>query len=62
MKGLVLFISHYGKQPNRSPRQLLNKSRIPVMRPLFQDLRQKPPDLQDVNFVVIRSPNKICKG
>ena len=61
MKGLVLFISHYGntKQVAETIAKQITDSGHEA---IVQDLRQKPPDLQDVNFVVIGSPTRFARA
>jgi flavodoxin len=60
MKGLVLFISHYGntKQVAETIGQQIKDSGHEA---IVQDLRQKLPDLQGVNFVVIGSPTRFAR-
>ena len=61
MKGLILFRSHYGntKQVAESlARQITALGHEAVV----QDLRQKLPDLQDLDFVMIGAPTRLAKG
>jgi flavodoxin len=60
MKGLVLFRSHYGntKQVAESIGQQITALGHEA---IIQDLRQKLPDLQDFNFILIGSPTRFAR-
>jgi len=61
MKGLVLFRSHYGntKQVADSIAQQITALGHEA---IVQDVRQKLPDLQDLDFVVIGSPTRFARA
>jgi flavodoxin len=61
MKGLVLFRSHYGntKQVAESIAQQITAMGHEA---IVQDLRQKLPDLQDLDFVMIGSPTRFARA
>jgi len=61
MKGLVLFRSHYGntKQIAESIAQQITALGHQV---IVQDVRQKLPDLQDLDFVMIGSPTRFARA
>ncbi len=61
MKGLILFRSHYGntKQVAESIAQQINGLGHEV---IIQDVRQKLPDLQEVDFILVGSPTRIARA
>ena len=61
MKGLILFRSHYGntKKVAESIVQQITKMGHEAV---FQDVRQKLPDLQDLDFVMIGSPTRFARA
>ncbi len=61
MKGLVLFRSHYGntKQVAESIAQQINAL---GHESIVQDLRQKLPDLQSFDFIMIGSPTRFARA
>ena len=60
MKGLVLFISHYGntKQVAETIAQQITESGHEAV---IHDLRQKFPDLQGFDFILIGSPTRFAR-
>jgi flavodoxin len=60
MKGLVLFRSHYGntKQVAESIAQQITALGHEI---IIQDLRQKLPDLQGLDFVMIGAPTRFAR-
>jgi flavodoxin len=61
MKGLVLFRSHYGntKQVAESLAQQITALGHEA---IVQDLREKLPDLQDFNFIIVGSPTRFARA
>ena len=61
MKGLILFRSHYGntKQVADSIEQQIT---VLGHEAVVQDLRQKVPDLEGFDFVMIGSPTRIARA
>ena len=61
MKGLVLFRSHYGntKQVAESIAQQITALGHEA---IVQDVRQKLPDLQDLDFIMIGSPTRFARA
>jgi flavodoxin len=60
MKGLVLFISHYGNTKQVAEtiaKQITDSGHEAVV----QDLRQKLPDLQSFDFIMVGSPTRFAR-
>jgi menaquinone-dependent protoporphyrinogen IX oxidase len=61
MKGLILFRSHYGntKQVAEAIAQQITASGHEA---IVQDVRQKLPDLQSFDFIMVGSPTRFARA
>ncbi len=61
MKGLVLFRSHYGNTEQVAD-SIAQQITALGHEAVVQDVRQKLPDLQDLDFVMIGSPTRFARA
>ncbi|UCG82844.1 MAG: hypothetical protein JSW38_11780 [Dehalococcoidia bacterium] len=61
MKGLVLFRSHYGNTKQVAD-GMAQKFTSMGHEAIVQDIRQKLPDLQDLDFIMVGSPTRFARA